>query len=113
MHIITHMRNIFIVLTLVVISAFAFDAAACSRCSTTPEGCANCYESSGDGAQGCYLTNGEWCTLIEPGTCEGWDGSCDSGRCALDLEAQRVEPQRDWQLASYEVIRPAAAKAAS
>lgn len=105
------MQKILMALAFVVAGAFAFDAAACQRCSQNLEGCDYCYESSGDGAQGCYLTNGEWCTLIDPGTCKGWDGSCSDGRCTLDLEAMRVEPQPEWRLASYEVIRPAAVPA--
>ncbi|HEX8408659.1 MAG TPA: hypothetical protein VF883_07335 [Thermoanaerobaculia bacterium] len=107
------MRNILLALAVLVVCTFAFEAAACSRCGTTPEACDYCYESSGDGAQGCYLTNGEWCTLIDPGTCEGWDGSCEGARCTLDLEALRAEPAREWRLASYEVIRPTEPKSSS
>ena len=109
-----YMRNIFIVLALVVMSTVAFDAAACARCRTTPEGCQQCYESSGDGAQGCDLWQGEYCLLTNDGTCEGWDNSwCQGERCPEDLEALRVQPEREWQLASYQVIRPAAAKSTS
>ena len=105
------MRKLLLILAVVLLSAAAFDASACSRCGTRPDGCAFCYESSNNGAQDCYLWQGEHCALVDAGQCQGYGGGdgCVGEHCEFEIEALRDEsPSRDWQLASVEVIRPRA-----
>lgn len=92
----------------VVLSLVAFDALACARCTTAPDNCDICYEALGDGGDYCYLSQGEYCVI--GGQCEGVadDDNCEAHHCPEDKWTAREEagPEIDWQLASFEVIRP-------
>lgn len=103
------MRRALVTLAFVCVSFFAADAFACSRCATGPDFCDICYESLGDGGIDCYLWQGEFCTIRGPGECEGVvEDNCTDHHCPDDRWTSRepVAPERDWRLASYEVIRP-------
>jgi hypothetical protein len=103
------MRRALVTLAFIGLALVAADAPACSRCSTMPDNCDTCYEALGDGGINCYLWQGEYCTIVGPGQCEGvGDDDCEGIHCPEDRWTSRepLGPERDWQLASYEVIRP-------
>lgn len=103
------MRKAILSLGIAMLLCFSFDAQACARCGTDAYGCNHCYEAVGDGGLDCYLLQGEWCTIVGPGQCEGVGDSCEDDRCPRDKWVSRtVEPEREWQLVSVQVIRPAA-----
>lgn len=103
----TYMRKFVLVLAIVVGVFAGTGALACQQqCGTHPDGCDYCYENGYDGAEDCYLTNGEWCTLVWPDQCEGYlERWCPGGHCPDDQEARVPPDDRRWQLASVEVIR--------
>lgn len=102
------MRKLLLALAVVVLSSIAFDAEACSRCGVWADGCAYCYESSASGALGCYLWQGVHCALIGSGECEGWGGGDPCGEHCVQHPVTSLDlpDDREWQLASVEVIRP-------
>src|SRR5687768_3828461 len=102
------MRKLISAVGIVLLACFASDALACARCSTSPDNCDVCYEAQGDGGNDCYLTQGEYCTIVGPGQCEGVDDGCQTVVCPEDkwTSGEETGPERDWQLVSFEVIRP-------
>lgn len=105
------MRRALVALAILCFSFLAPDASACSRCATAPDSCDVCYEALGDGGIDCYLWQGEYCTIVGPGECEGVGDDCEGIHCPADKWTARepLGPERDWRLASFEVIRPASA----
>src|SRR5688572_30235996 len=101
------MRKLISTISLVFLACFATEAMACARCSTMPGGCDVCYEAAGDGGLDCYLTQGEYCTIVGPRECEGYVDDCNDPVCPEDkwTAGDELGPEREWELASFEVIR--------